>query len=194
MKICVFGASSAHIDDKYIQVVEKLGEEMAKRGHSLVFGCGGTGLMGAAARGVKRGGGYIHGVVPTFFKQNGVEILFDECDKVTYTQTMRERKAIMEDDADAFIIVPGGVGTFEEFFEIVTLKQLNRHDKAIAVLNIENYYDELEVFMRTACERKFITKTCLTLYKVFGDIEDVLGYLENYVPQALPFSRTKLGD
>ena len=194
MKICVFGASSAHIDDKYIQVVEKLGEEMAKRGHSLVFGCGGTGLMGAAARGVKRGGGYIHGVVPTFFKQNGVEILFDECDKVTYTQTMRERKAIMEDDADAFIIVPGGVGTFEEFFEIVTLKQLNRHDKAIAVLNIENYYDELEVFMRTACERKFITKTCLTLYKVFGDIEDVLGYIENYVPQALPFSRTKLGD
>ncbi len=194
MKICVFGASSAHIDDKYIQVVEKLGEEMAKRGHSLVFGCGGTGLMGAAARGVRRGGGYIHGVVPTFFKQNGVEILFDECDKVTYTQTMRERKAIMEDDADAFIIVPGGVGTFEEFFEIVTLKQLNRHDKAIAVLNIENYYDELEVFMRTACERKFITKTCLTLYKVFGDIEDVLGYLENYVPQALPFSRTKLGD
>lgn len=194
MKICVFGASSAHIDDKYIQVVEKLGEEMAKRGHSLVFGCGGTGLMGAAARGVKRGGGYIHGVVPTFFKQNGVEILFDECDKVTYTQTMRERKAIMEDDADAFIIVPGGVGTFEEFFEIVTLKQLNRHDKAIAVLNIENYYDELEVFMRTACERKFITETCLTLYKVFGDIEDVLGYLENYVPQALPFSRTKLGD
>ena len=166
MKICVFGASSAHIDDKYIQVVEKLGEEMAKRGHSLVFGCGGTGLMGAAARGVRRGGGYIHGVVPTFFKQNGVEILFDECDKVTYTQTMRERKAIMEDDADAFIIVPGGVGTFEEFF----------------------------VFMRTACERKFITKTCLTLYKVFGDIEDVLGYLENYVPQALPFSRTKLGD
>ena len=194
MKICVFGASSAHIDDKYIQVVEKLGEEMAKRGHSLVFGCGGTGLMGAAARGVRRGGGYIHGVVPTFFKQNGEEILFDECDKVTYTQTMRERKAIMEDDADAFIIVPGGVGTFEEFFEIVTLKQLNRHDKAIAVLNIENYYDELEVFMRTACERKFITKTCLTLYKVFGDIEDVLGYLENYVPQALPFSRTKLGD
>ena len=194
MKICVFGASSAHIDDKYIQVVEKLGEEMAKRGHSLVFGCGGTGLMGAAARGVRRGGGYIHGVVPTFFKQNGVEILFDECDKVTYTQTMRERKTIMEDDADAFIIVPGGVGTFEEFFEIVTLKQLNRHDKAIAVLNIENYYDELEVFMRTACERKFITKTCLTLYKVFGDIEDVLGYLENYVPQALPFSRTKLGD
>lgn len=194
MKICVFGASSAHIDDKYIQVVEKLGEEMAKRGHSLVFGCGGTGLMGAAARGVRRGGGYIHGVVPTFFKQNGVEILFDECDKVTYTQTMRERKAIMEDDADAFIIVPGGVGTFEEFFEIVTLKQLNRHDKAIAVLNIENYYDELEVFMRTACERKFITETCLTLYKVFGDIEDVLGYLENYVPQALPFSRTKLGD
>lgn len=194
MKICVFGASSAHIDDKYIEIVEKLGEAMAKRGHSLVFGAGGTGLMGAAARGVKRGGGYIHGVVPTFFKENGVEILYDKCDKMTYTETMRERKAIMEDDADAFIVVPGGVGTFEEFFEIVTLKQLNRHDKAIAVLNVDNYYDELEVFMKTACERKFITKSCLTLYSIFEDIDSILDYLETYVPQRVHFSRTKLGD
>lgn len=194
MKICVFGASSAHIDDKYIEIVEKLGEAMAKRGHSLVFGAGGTGLMGAAARGVKRGGGYIHGVVPTFFKENGVEILYDKCDKTTYTETMRERKAIMEDDADAFIVVPGGVGTFEEFFEIVTLKQLNRHDKAIAVLNVDNYYDELEVFMKTACERKFITKSCLKLYSIFEDIDSILDYLETYVPQRVHFSRTKLGD
>lgn len=194
MKICVFGASSAHIDDKYIEIVEKLGEAMAKRGHSLVFGAGGTGLMGAAARGVKRGGGYIHGVVPTFFKENGVEILYDKCDKMTYTETMRERKAIMEDDADAFIVVPGGVGTFEEFFEIVTLKQLNRHDKAIAVLNVDNYYDELEVFMKTACERKFITKSCLTLYSIFENIDSILDYLETYVPQRVHFSRTKLGD
>ena len=93
-----------------------------------------------------------------------MEQLFDECDKMTYTDTMRERKAIMEDDADAFIIVPGGVGTFEELYEIITLKQLNRHDKAIVFLNIEGYYDELEKFMPVAWERKFLTPSCLKLY------------------------------
>lgn len=133
MKICVFGASSAHIDDVYIKTVEELGEKMARRGHSLVFGAGGSGLMGAAARGVKRGGGHVHGVVPSFFKERGIEKLFEDCDELTITETMRERKAIMEDLADAFIITPGGVGTFEELFEVVTLKQLNRHDKAIAL-------------------------------------------------------------
>ncbi|MDE6373328.1 MAG: TIGR00730 family Rossman fold protein [Clostridia bacterium] len=194
MKICVFGAASAHIDKIYIDKVEALGELMAKRGHSLVFGAGGTGLMGAAARGVKRGGGFIHGVVPSFFKNDGVEQLFDDCDKITYTQTMRERKAIMEDDADAFIITPGGVGTFEELYEVVTLKQLNRHDKAIAFLDVDGYYTQLEAFMHTACERKFITPSCLNLYKIFDTPEDVLDYLESYVPTPVPFKRTKLGE
>jgi len=194
MKLCVFGAASAHIDEKYIKETEELGEKMAERGHSLVFGAGGTGLMGAVARGVKRGGGYIHGVVPSFFKEKGVEQLYEYCDKMTYTQTMRERKAIMEDDADAFIITPGGVGTFEELFEIITLKQLNRHDKAIVFLNIDGYYDDFLKLMDTACERKFVTKSCLGLYEFFDDCDAVLNYLENYVPNPVPFSRTKLGE
>ena len=91
MKICVFGAASAHIDEIYIKTVEELGYKMAERGHSLVFGAGGTGLMGAAARGVKRGGGYIHGVVPSFFREKEIEQLYDKCDKMTYTDSMRER-------------------------------------------------------------------------------------------------------
>lgn len=194
MKICVFGASSAHIDDSYIAKVEKLGEKMAERGHSLVFGAGGSGLMGAAARGVKRRGGYVHGVVPSFFKEDGVELLFEECDRTTYTNTMRERKAIMEEDADAFIIVPGGVGTLEEFFEIVTLKQLNRLHKAIAVLNEQGYYDELQVFMNTALDRKFITSACLNLYRVFDDIDDMLDYIEQYVPVSFSIKSTKIGE
>ncbi|MCM1438435.1 MAG: TIGR00730 family Rossman fold protein [Roseburia sp.] len=194
MKICVFGAASAHIDEVYIETVEELGYRMAKRGHSLVFGAGGSGLMGAAARGVTRGGGYIHGVVPEFFRDNEIEQLYGKCDKMTYTQTMRERKQIMEDDADAFIIAPGGVGTFEELFEVITLKQLNRHDKAIVFLNIEGYYDELEAFMHVACERKFITPSCLKLYEIKTDINDVLDYLENYVPCSVPFKQTKIGE
>jgi hypothetical protein len=194
MKICVFGAASEHIDKIYIQKVEELGEKMAKRGHSLVFGAGGTGLMGAAARGVKRGGGYIHGVVPTFFKERGVEGLFEECDKMTYTETMRERKAIMEDDAEAFIVAPGGVGTFEELYEIITLKQLNRHEKAIVIYDIDGYYNKLQDFMQTSADKKFMTKSCLKLYEIMDDADKILDYLENYVPDVIPFAKAKLGE
>lgn len=194
MKICIFGAASAHIDQKYINKVEVLGAELAKRGHSLVFGCGGTGLMGAAARGFKQGGGYIHGVVPSFFREEGVEQLFLECDKITYTQTMAERKKTMEDDAEAFIIVPGGVGTFEEFFEVLTLKQLGRHEKAIAIYNIDGYYDNLEKFMQEVTERKFITFKCYELYSYFNSIEEIIKYLENYKPEGTPWQKLKIGD
>lgn len=194
MKICVFGAASAHIDDIYIKTVENLGEEMARRGHSLVFGAGATGLMGAAARGVKKGGGFIHGVIPHFFREEGVELIYEECDKITYTQNMAERKKTMEDEADAFIITPGGVGTFEEFFEVLTLKQLGRHDKPIAVLNIENYYDGLEKFMKTVTERKFITFKCWEMYSYFNTVDEALNYLENYKPQGTPWQKLKIGD
>ena len=111
MKICIFGASSATIDEIYVKKVEELAEKMARRGHSLVFGAGATGVMGAAARGTKRGGGYIHGVIPEFFREERVERIYSECDKLTYTKTMAERKTLMEDDCDAFIIAPGGIGT-----------------------------------------------------------------------------------
>lgn len=194
MKICVFGAASAHVDQKYITAVEELGEKLAKRGHSLVFGCGSTGLMGAAARGVKRGGGYIKGVVPSFFKEEGVEALYGECDETVYTKTMAERKTIMEDSADAFIIVPGGVGTFEEMFEVITLKQLNRFDKPIAFLDIDGYYDVLEEFLAHSEREKFITSHCRELYKFTEDADAALDYVENYVPAELSLQKTKLGD
>lgn len=136
MKICVYGASSPTIDPKYIEMVEKMGEEMALRGHSLVFGGGANGLMGAAARGVKKGKGYIVGVIPKFFNEENIEAVYDECDELIEPDTMRQRKQIMEDNADAFIITPGGIGTFEEFFEILTLKQLCRHNKPIVIYNV----------------------------------------------------------
>lgn len=194
MKICVFGAASAHIDGKYIKLVEELGEKLAKRGHSLVFGCGGSGLMGAAARGVKRGGGYIHGVVPKFFRDEKVEQLFDKCDKISFTDTMAERKKLMEDEADSFIVVPGGIGTFEEFFEVLTLKQLGRHDKAIAIYNIDGYYDNLEKFMKEVAERKFITFKAYEMYSYFDKADEILDYLENYVPDGTPWQKLKIGD
>ena len=141
MRICVYGAASPSIDAEYIAKVEELGKIMAKRGHSLVFGGGKNGLMGAVARGVHDNGGEILGVIPTFFIEQSAEVLYEHCDKVVETETMRERKQIMEDNADAFIVVPGGIGTYEEFFEILTSKQLCRHNKPIAIYNVLGFYE-----------------------------------------------------
>ena len=178
MKICVFGAASNEIDNSYIEIVEKLGKEMAKRGHSLVFGAGGNGLMGAAARGVYSGGGKITGVIPSFFKEENIELIFDKCDELVFTETMAQRKAKMEDLADAFIIVPGGIGTFEEFFEVLTLKQLGRHAKPIAVLDINGYYKKLEEFLEVSVKEQFIRGGCKNLYFYSTSIDEIITYLE----------------
>ena len=194
MNICVFGAASSEIDQKYIEDVELMAETLAKNGHSLVFGAGGQGLMGAAARGFKKGGAKITGVIPTFFKEAQVEAIYEECDELIYTDTMRERKAIMEDNADAFVIVPGGIGTFEELFEVLTLKQLGRHDKALALYNLEGYYDELENFMLTVKKRKFMSFACSEMYSYFTSPSEIIEYIENYVPQKFDLSKLKTGE
>ncbi len=178
MKLCIYGASSNKIDKIYIEKTEELGKKLASRGHGLVFGGGANGLMGAAARGFFSEGGGILGVAPRFFNADGV--LFENCTEFIYTDTMRERKRIMEENADAFIVTPGGIGTFEEFFEILTLKQLGRHNKAIVVYNILGYYDSMQKMLDVAIEGNFMKDNCRELYKVIGDADDLVSYLEGY--------------
>lgn len=181
MKICVFGAASKTIDEKYIKPVENLGEYLAKHGHSLVFGAGSTGEMGAVSRGFKKGGGTIHGVVPGFFKNDLYEFVNWNCDELTVTKTMRERKGIMENLADAFIITPGGCGTFEELFEVLTLKQLGQHRKPIAIYNIDGYYDLLVGTLKYSIETEFVKPNCERLYRVFdeNEFDKMIDYIEN---------------
>lgn len=193
MKICIFGAASNIIDSSYIEAVELLGEEMANRGHSLVFGAGGHGLMGAAARGFYKKGGKIYGVIPTFFREEKIEEIFDNCTELILTETMSQRKAKMEDLADAFIIAPGGMGTFEEFFEVLTLKQLGRHTKPIAVYDINGYYKDLEKFLTFAMEEKFIRENCKSLYFYSDKPEEILHYIENDEKENLDVHDMKLG-
>ncbi|MDE6156316.1 MAG: TIGR00730 family Rossman fold protein, partial [Eubacterium sp.] len=171
-------AASSEIDEKYVTAVEKMGEELAQRGHNLVFGAGGQGLMGAAARGFKKGKAHIIGVIPEFFKEAEVEVIYEECDELIYTDTMRERKAKMEDLADAFIIVPGGIGTFEELFEVLTLKQLGRHKKAIALYNVDGYYDSMESMLEHSIDEHFVRENCKMLYSIFSDLQSMIDYLE----------------
>ena len=191
MNICVYGASSPDIDTAYFEAGETLGRAMAKRGHALVFGAGDNGLMGAVARGVTAGKGRVIGIVPSFFNVDG--ILYDKCDELIRTETMRERKALMEARSDAFVMTPGGIGTFEEFFEILTLKQLARHTKAIAVLNTRGYFDHMLAMMDKAIADGFVTASVGDLYFVTEDPDQALDYLETYVPVEVAPSVYKKG-
>ncbi len=193
MRICVYGAASPTIDPKYITATENMGEQLAQRGHSLVFGGGGNGLMGAAARGFKRGNADIIGVIPKFFDEEKVEAICDFCNQLIMPETMRERKQIMEDNADAFIVVPGGIGTYEEFFEILTLKQLCRHSKPIALYNIFGYYNELNATMLSAMDKEFINDSCKSLYFISEDLDELIRYIETPTENKYSLKELKKG-
>ena len=176
MNITLYGAASDRIDRAYFEGVEALGRAMAKRGHTMVFGAGSTGLMGAAARGMAAEGGRIIGVTPHFMHE--LEPVFAECTEIIHTETMAERKNIMEEKADAFIIVPGGIGTFDEFFQILTLRVLGRHKKPIILYNINGFWDNILAVIGTDLIKGFISAEvancfaiCETPESVFHEIE-----------------------
>ena len=192
MNIAVYGAASSLIDESYKKAGRELGRKIVERGWGLVFGGGANGMMGSVAEGVFEKGGYILGVVPQFFKEAGSEISFKKCSEYIYTDTMRERKQKMEENCDAFIITPGGIGTFDEFFEILTLKQLGRHNKAIVIYDINGYYDEIAKALYKCVEERFITEDCVELCKVLNDADEILEYISNYDPKDIDLSKVKI--
>lgn len=192
MKICVYGAASSLIENHFIEAGKELGRRMVERGHGLVFGGGANGMMGAVAEGVFEKSGYILGVIPEFFQEAGAEISFKNCTDYIYTDTMRERKRELAENANGFIVAPGGIGTLDEFFEILTLKQLGRHNKPIAIYNIDGFFDELDAMMDKSIEKEFITHDCKELYAVFEDIDKMLDYLENYDEKDIDLNKVKI--
>lgn len=184
MRICVYGAASDTIPEKYIVSATALGEEIARRGHSLVFGGGDAGVMGAAARGAKKHHGYVVGVVPTFFPDG---VLFADCDDIHKPRTMRQRKQFMEDNSDAFVAAPGGIGTFDEFFEIYALRQLGRVRKPLVLFNAGGYYDPLLSFLDKAVSENFVAaESPRELLYITADPADALDYIESYTPPDHP--------
>lgn len=181
MNICVYGASSKSIDAQFTDAGHALGYLLAQHGYGLVFGGGDNGMMGAVARGTHDGGGRIIGVAPRFFNVDGV--LYPHCDELIYTETMRERKQKMEDLSGAFIVSPGGIGTFEEFFEILTLKQLGRTKKPLVILNTAGYYDDMLNMMRHTVESNFMSAQTFDLIAVVNTPEQAIDYIEHYVEQ-----------
>ena len=176
MNITLYGAASERIDQKYVSAVEAFGEEMAKRGHVMVFGAGSTGLMGAAARGMHKAGGRIIGVTPHFMRT--FEPISELCTELIATETMAERKSLMEDKADAFVIVPGGVGTFDEFYQILTLRVLHRHEKPILLYNIDGFWNSTLAVIREGVEKGFISAEALDAIALLDTPEEIFDFLE----------------
>ncbi len=172
MNVCVYGAASQQIAEEYLQAAFDLGEALGKNNCTLVFGGGATGVMGACARGMTAASGKIIGVAPKFFDQEGV--LYQACTEFRFTETMRQRKEIMENLSDAFVMAPGGIGTLEEFFEILTLRQLGRHNKPIYILNTKGYYDNLEALLKTAVAQGFLDESGLGLFRMCNDPEELV--------------------
>lgn len=175
MNICVYGAASQQIHTDYLRAAHSLGHHLAQAGFTLVFGGGDNGVMGACARGAAQAGGKIIGIAPKFFDQEG--ILYQHCTQFHFTDTMRQRKELMENLSQAFVMSPGGIGTLEEFFEILTLKQLGRHNKPIAVLNTRGYYDALETLLDGAVGEGFLERSVLSMFRMFQKPEELVQYL-----------------
>ena len=167
--VCLYGGASDNISDAHKNAVEELCGNLAKQGFSLVYGAGATGCMGAAARGFRENNGYIMGVTPRFMGE--FESIFD-CDNTIVVDTMAERKTLMEKHADLYLIAPGGIGTMDEFFQIVTLKYLGRIATPIVVLNLDGFYDSLLALMESLVAQKAAGEQILTLFDVVTDIYD----------------------
>lgn len=172
MNVCVYGAASQQIQEDYKKAAQELGSLMGKAGLGLVFGGGATGLMGACARGMEKVGGRIIGVAPHFFDEEGV--LFPRCTEMIFTDTMRQRKEKMELLSEAFVMTPGGIGTMEEFFEILALKQLGRTQKPIAILNTMGYYDSLKGLLEHSVAHGFLEPGGLELFQMYNDPQELV--------------------
>jgi len=182
--ICVYSSSSNELDPIYFETAAQLGASIAKHGDILLFGGGMRGLMGATARAVHEHHGKVIGVIPEALNIKGVA--YENCDEFIVTKDLRTREAVMDERSDAFIALPGGYGTLEELLEIITLKQLGYHQKAIVILNINGYYDPLLRQFDEVIDQHFARPDSQQLYFVTDNIEACLDYIDHYRPEPLP--------
>ena len=181
--ICVFCASSSAVDKVYHQVATDLGQRIGLLGLDLIFGGGGIGLMGDVARGVHDKGGRVVGVIPEFFLNNEQPIEYAKADELIVTKDMRSRKAIMDERSDAFIVLPGGIGTLEEATEIISMKQLGLTEKPIVFINTNKFYDAFILNLNRMVELKFAKQSTLGLINVLPDPLSALEFITAYQPQ-----------
>lgn len=182
--ICVYSSSSDLVAPDFFTVARELGAAIARRGHTLVWGGTNVGLMGACAEAAQQAGAKVIGIIPSFIADHG--LAYDKADELIVTTDMRQRKALMEQRADAFVALPGGFGTLEEIFEIITLKQLRRHNKAIVFLNAAGYYEPLAAALEHMYQAQFAKQAYRQMYAMAPDVASAIDHVESYRPAELP--------
>jgi uncharacterized protein (TIGR00730 family) len=169
--VAVFCASANGARPQYAAAAEELGRTLAKRGIGLIYGGGKTGLMGAVADGALAAGGYVVGVIPHVLVD--LEVAHEGVSELYVTSTMHTRKALMAERADAFLILPGGYGTFEEMFEVLAWQTLKIHSKPVVLLNVDGFYDTMLTFL-DVCDREGMLRGNRGILLVATSIDEAL--------------------
>lgn len=176
MRIAVFCGSASRVAAPYVQAARAFGDRLARRGHGLVYGGGGTGLMGEVAEAVLAAGGPVLGVMPEFMVRR--EAALHSLPDLRIVATMAERKALMTAEAEAFVALPGGIGTLEELFEVWSGHSLDHHRKPMVLLNTDGFYDELLRFLDRAAADHFVRAPQRAALAVAGSPDQALDLLE----------------
>ncbi len=182
--ICVFCGSRPGARPLYEQAAAEMGAALAARGWQLVYGGGSVGLMGVLARAVLQQGGEVIGIIPEALL--AAEVGLVEASELTVVETLRERKALMDARANAFVALPGGFGTFEELLEVLTLRQLRYHNKPILIVNQAGYYDPLQRLFEHAVEEGFVRPEQTALYEMVPDVATAIARLEMHAREHTP--------
>ena len=187
-RICVFCGSSPGAQPEYAQAAQHLGRVLAAQNLGLVYGAGSVGVMGALADAALQAGGEVIGVIPEKLAQKGV--MHGSLSKLHVVGSMHERKALMAELADAFIALPGGLGTLEEFFEVLTWGQLGFQHKPCGLLDVCHYYDQLLAFLDHAVTQRFLKPEHRAMVLVAESPEVLLHRLQTYqIPQVEKWMR-----
>ena len=179
--VCIFAGSSLGRKESYKNIAISLGQKLVKNNFSMVYGGGGVGLMNEIANEVLKCGGEVTGVITERLKD--VEAGHQNLTKLYVVKTMHERKAKMAELSDAIISLPGGVGTWEEFFEALAWNQLGIHSKPIILLNQDGYYEDLYLFTKKACNEGFIPQSTLDDFHLISKIDEAINCIRNFKPR-----------
>jgi uncharacterized protein (TIGR00730 family) len=170
--VCVYCGSRTGTRPEFAQAARTVGTWIGQHGGQLVYGGGKAGLMGVVALATLQAGGQVVGVIPRALVEK--EWALHECSELHIVDTMHERKRMMAERADAFLALPGGIGTFEELFEVWTWRQLGYHDKPVGLLNVDGYYDGLLAFLATTIEQQFLSDWQMGLVQTDTDPQALL--------------------
>ena len=179
-KITVFCGAKTGKNENYEKAAYKLGADAAKKNLTVVYGGGATGLMGAVANGALSEDGRVTGVIPQFLVDR--EVAHPGVRDMRIVQSMHQRKLELEAEGDAIIMMPGGAGTLEEFFEVFTWGQLGLHEKPIGILNVDGYFDGLITVIHKSIEEGFLEERYLDMLFIHDNLDDILAGFETYIP------------